>query len=452
MTKSGMVCPKWIFHCHFRQLDIRSKPSRLGSATPAAGRPSITTGRECDMRHSPKCTTTAMPNAASLWPAFGLGLAIAVGNGLARFSYALLLPAMREDLAWTYAQAGWLNTANALGYILGAASGYFLLRHASPARLFSWGLWLTLAALPLTGLHGSLASLTAARAAAGIGAAWVFSCGTALIAARYPETDGRRGTAMGVFFAGAGLGIGLSGLVVNPLLAWSGSQGWPAAWLWLGALALLLSVWPLKEALKVQRVSNAPARGALSLRGMRMALLGYFAFAAGYIVYMTFILAWLHTQHGSWQLSTLVWLVLGIGVSLSPFAWRRALEHWPPALTLSASCTATWAGTVIPLLNAHAAGLLASALVFGLGMFIAPSAIAVLVRQKLPAPQLAKGMTLFTVVFSVGQAIGPVAAGWIADEQTLRQSLLFGSGLLLAGTLLPLLGLDRKFDSPGGQG
>jgi len=29
---------------------------------------------------------------------------------------------MRDDLGWSYAQAGWLNTANALGYVLGAAA------------------------------------------------------------------------------------------------------------------------------------------------------------------------------------------------------------------------------------------------------------------------------------------------------------------------------------------
>ncbi len=43
---------------------------------------------------------------ATLWLAFGLGLAVAAGNGLARFSDALLLPAMRDDLDWTYAKTG----------------------------------------------------------------------------------------------------------------------------------------------------------------------------------------------------------------------------------------------------------------------------------------------------------------------------------------------------------
>ena len=58
---------------------------------------------------------------------------------MARFAYALLLPAMRDDLGWNYAQAGGLNTANALGYVLGAASGYLLLRRGKKQyRLVEW--------------------------------------------------------------------------------------------------------------------------------------------------------------------------------------------------------------------------------------------------------------------------------------------------------------------------
>src|SRR4051794_28977179 len=51
-----------------------------------------------------------------------LALGPAVTLGLARFSYALVLPGMRADLHWTYTQAGGVNTVNALGYLLGAVA------------------------------------------------------------------------------------------------------------------------------------------------------------------------------------------------------------------------------------------------------------------------------------------------------------------------------------------
>ncbi|MGI5290794.1 YbfB/YjiJ family MFS transporter [Nonomuraea polychroma] len=42
--------------------------------------------------------------------------------GFTRFAYALLLPPMHQELHWSYAQAGSMNTANALGYLLGVGA------------------------------------------------------------------------------------------------------------------------------------------------------------------------------------------------------------------------------------------------------------------------------------------------------------------------------------------
>jgi predicted MFS family arabinose efflux permease len=54
---------------------------------------------------------------ALLGSALLISLGAAVGHGFARFGYALLLPPMQHSLGWTYAQAGVVNSANALGYL-----------------------------------------------------------------------------------------------------------------------------------------------------------------------------------------------------------------------------------------------------------------------------------------------------------------------------------------------
>ena len=198
-------------------------------------------------------TIREMGNAAgssTLWPAFGLGLAVAVGNGLARFAYALLLPSMRADLGWSYAQAGWLNTANALGYVVGAVSGYLLLNRFSARTLFIVGLCLSFLSLGATGLHADVIWLSGQRLLSGIGAAWVFSCGNALIQVRYQHAPHLSSSATGLYFAGAGIGIAASGLVVSPLLAILGDAAWPKAWLTLGALGAVASIWPLILAMR----------------------------------------------------------------------------------------------------------------------------------------------------------------------------------------------------------
>lgn len=385
----------------------------------------------------------------SLWPAFGLGLSVAAGNGLARFAYALVLPAMRDDLHWSYAEAGWLGTANALGYVLGAVSGYVLLRRLRPSRLFSLGLVLTFVALLLTSLRADLSWLTTTRVLAGVGTAWAFACGGALVAARYQSHPALRGTATGMFFAGGGIGIALAGVCVNPLLAYTGSAGWPAAWLLLGLLATLASVWPIREARRIDGSANATSSEAMDLRGLWPSLLSYFLVACGYIVYMTFIFAWMGDRQLSWQFGTAVWLTLGGAAALSPFVWRRALDAWHPGVTLAASCVAMLLGTLLPILSASAASVLLSAACFGLGIFIAPAAVAVLVRKTMTPGQWAKGMIFYTVLFAVGQAIGPVLSGWVADRSSLSASMVFAAALLGLAGGLALVGLRRVSERMG---
>jgi predicted MFS family arabinose efflux permease len=388
-------------------------------------------------------TTPPPAHPLSLWPAFGLGLSVAAGNGLARFAYALVLPAMRDDLRWTYAQAGWLGTANALGYILGAISGYVLLRRLRPSQLFTYGLVLVFVPLLLTGLHADHLWLTTTRIAAGVGTAWAFACGGALVAARYQHHPALRGTATGVFFAGGGIGIALAGVCVNPLLAYTGSAGWPGAWLMLGGLATLASIWPMREARRIGGSANETSSEAMDLRGLWPSLLSYFLVACGYIVYMTFIFAWMRDQQLSWQFGTAVWLMLGGSAALSPFVWRRALDAWHPGVTLAASSAAMLLGTLLPILSASAASVLLSAACFGASLFIAPAAVAVLIRKTMAPGQWAKGMIFYTVLFAVGQAIGPVLSGWVADHSSLNASMVFAAALLGLAGGLALVGLKR---------
>jgi len=72
----------------------------------------------------------------TLLVACALALGTAVSLGLARFSYAMFLPPMREDLAWSYLTAGAMNTANAAGYLAGALLAPAWLRTfgTSPSR------------------------------------------------------------------------------------------------------------------------------------------------------------------------------------------------------------------------------------------------------------------------------------------------------------------------------
>ncbi|MDH0125571.1 YbfB/YjiJ family MFS transporter [Brucella intermedia GD04153] len=77
----------------------------------------------------------------------------ALGLGIARFAYGLLLPPMRENLDWSYSQAGWMNTIKAIGYIVGAMTAASVARRLGAARTYGLGAFLTVAAVLALGLR-----------------------------------------------------------------------------------------------------------------------------------------------------------------------------------------------------------------------------------------------------------------------------------------------------------
>ena len=184
--------------------------------------------------------------------AFALSLGAAVSLGLARFSYALLLPPMRDDLGWSYLVAGAMNTANAAGYLAGALAAPLLLRRLGAARAFALGMVWTALVLTAHALAVGDAALASLRLAAGMGSAVTFVAG-GLLAARLATGDAgagasRAGRILGVYYGGVGAGIVASTAVVPWLAARDVAHAWQGAWVGLGVLALLCAAgsWPVK--------------------------------------------------------------------------------------------------------------------------------------------------------------------------------------------------------------
>lgn len=142
---------------------------------------------------SQRPATTEPERLEALRLAVRLSLGSAIALGLARFSYALLLPAMKADLAWSFAQAGAMNTANAAGYLLGALAFPALSRRWRPSGLLGAGCILTALLMAACGVVSGANLLLAQRLLTGIGSALIFISGGVLAARPCIGRPARRG-------------------------------------------------------------------------------------------------------------------------------------------------------------------------------------------------------------------------------------------------------------------
>jgi predicted MFS family arabinose efflux permease len=379
------------------------------------------------------------------WVVAALSLGPAVANSFARFAYALLLPAMRAELGLNYSQAGSLNTANALGYLAGALFTMGYVSRLGNRRLFCVGMVVTVLALVGSGLTGGFVAQLCLRAVAGVGGAMVFICGAVLASNVFSDRPELSSSAIAIYFGGAGAGILLSGAGVPWLLATWGDDAWRGAWLAIGGVSALFAVLGIWAARRIEEPSSGARKRPWQISAYQAALGSYFLFGVGYIAYMTFVVAWM-VSHGASPLDVAVtWGTLGIATMLAPIAWRVPRSRWYAAKTLAAVGVILSVGAAIPLVSTSRPAMILSALFFGAAMFTAPTAVTDLVKASLPKTAWGPAVAVFTVVFAIGQAIGPVLSGWLADiTQSLYAGLAGSVAILLAASAAAMCQQDSN--------
>ena len=385
-----------------------------------------------------------------LTTALALSLGAAVALGLSRFSYGLLLPPMRDDLGWSYLLAGAMNTCNALGYFLGARATPALLRRFGVWRVLMIGSVLASVFMLMSGFVSDTTALFLQRLCAGAASALIFIAG-GVLAARLGSMHGERaGFIIGLYYGGTGIGIAASALLVPAALSSAAqhgaAHGWQSAWLALGVACLLATaVMALPaRAIGEAQLASGPAQ-RFAVKDFAYGLAGYFLFGAGYIGYMTFVVALLRQQGMSPRLITVFYTVLGLAVLASSRIWARMLDRYKGGQSLAILNAVLGAATLIPALTSAVPLIFISGLVFGAVFLSVVASTTALVRHNLPPASWSSGISAFTAVFAFGQIAGPVMVGWIADGPAgLERGLIASSVTLLAGAAVASRQKARK--------
>ena len=373
-----------------------------------------------------------------------LSLGAAISLGVTRFAYALLLPPMRADLQWSYALAGGMNTANAVGYLIGALLTPALLRRWGPSVLLIWGAALASVFMGLSGFFTDASALLLQRLLAGVASAFVLVAGSLLAVRLGAMHHARAGLLIGLYYGGTGIGIVLSAVLVPVLLqaAAGHAHGW--AWSWWGlalacVAATLALAWParvLGRPVQAERAADAATTAPVHFRwgDFAPALTGYGLFGVGYIGYMTFVIALLREQGVGPARLTVFYALLGVAVLASSRIWAGLLDRFDGGQPMTILSALLGVAILIPALTAQWAAVLVSGLLFGAVFLSVVSSTTALVRHNLPPSQWTAGISAFTIVFAGGQIVGPTVVGWIADgEGGLARGLLFSAAALWLG-------------------
>ena len=378
-----------------------------------------------------------------------ISMAAAVSLGMTRFAYALLLPPMRDDLLWSYTLAGAMNTFNAAGYLVGALLTPLVLRRLGAVRVLIGGAFAATVFMAMTGFLTDTAALLFQRFLAGVASAAVFVSGGLLAARLGAHIPSQSGLLLGVYYGGTGWGIVLSALMVPASLSWAQAQAvdhpWSWSWWFLAGLCALLSMlialirsplnrWAPESLPSVAATRSAKPAGK-AWRPWLFALLGYGCFGVGYIGYMTFVVALLREQGAMPSDITLFYAFLGIAVVVSSWVWAGLLNRYRGGQALSILSALLSVATVIPALTAAWPMMMLSGLIFGVVFLSLVASTTAMVKHNLPPEAWASGISAFTVIFALGQIVGPVVVGWIADgEGGLQRGLLFSALALLLGS------------------
>jgi predicted MFS family arabinose efflux permease len=366
-----------------------------------------------------------------------LSLTPTVSLGIGRFAYSLVLPDMRDSLGWSYSAAGFMNTINAAGYLAGALIASRLVKRFGLSASVRWGTVAAVASLALCALSGNFVVLSFARLLAGVGAAVGF-VGSGALAATVAQSQGERGNfLLSLFYAGPGSGILLSGLIAPFALQAFGPGSWWIVW-WAMTLLSAVMILPLLLTRFGPGAEIADTRPIkFAVRPVLIYLAGYFLFGAGYIAYMTFMIAYVRDIGGGAAAQSAFWCLIGASAFVTPWVWRRVLARNKGGSSTAIILAVNAIGAALPLFGHSVALLASSALVFGVSFFAVVGSTTAFVRFNYPPAAWPTAIAVLTISFGIGQTLGPVVTGAITDALgSLSYALNVGAAMLAVGAIL----------------
>ena len=354
--------------------------------------------------------TTPHPYPVRL--ALGGAVAMAAAMGIGRFVYTPILPGMMDELGLSASDAGLIAAANYIGYLIGALLGAGSWADGRERAILL--IWLALSGLLAVamGLTDNLVVFLVIRFLGGLASAFTMVFLATIVFSHLAARG--RSDLQALHFTGVGTGITISSLMIGALLL-SGAD-WRAGWYWAGALSIIGF---LVAAVLVDRgplVSDAGMREPPMPRSRALTRIiwSYGIFGFGYIVTATFLVAIVRQSEAGRLFEAAVWLATGLAGIPSTFFWAWVARRIGLCLTFAIGAVVEAVGVFASVAIDGFAGPLIGGVLLG-GTFIAITALGLQAGRLLAGPSPRRALANMTAAFGIGQIVGPLVAGGIAD-------------------------------------
>jgi predicted MFS family arabinose efflux permease len=303
----------------------------------------------------------------------------------------------------------------------------------------------------LTGMASGLVEASAGRVITGLGNAMVLAPSIALMAAWFEPR--RLGTASGVVPAGSSFALIMVGPVVPRIIAAGGGDGWRWAWYFFAAATLFIAVLAIvvtRDRPDAQRlVTRSHLRWkdiAGIMRSRRAWFLGslYFCYGFAFLLFFTYFQARLGDLGHSAGTAGILFLVLGVGGTLS-MLWGRVSDSIGRGRTLAAVLGLQAVCAVVFALWDNIAALGVGAGLFGLCGLSVPGLFGAACGDHFGSRRAAASLGFVTAFMGVGQTIGPYVGGALEDAfGSLTPSYLVSAGVFVVGAAAALFLRDKR--------
>lgn len=333
-----------------------------------------------------------------------------VSQAFGRFTYALVLPSVQDQLGITYTVAGTLGTINLAAYLVGSFGVAALSTRVSPDRIMRYGIGICVIGLGGMWWAPSLPVVVAAMVVTGFGGAtiWIPAPGvsSSLVSPRH------RALAIGTVGTGIGLGFVTAGWAARMV-----GDDWQAVYRIETLLGLVTAglLWVFLRVPAEQEMRRPSLRSLGAVPAWPFMFAAYGGFGLSMSLFVNFFVARLEEDSGfAPAVTAVVFAVFGLATVFGGPAYGSLSDRTGRSRALQVGF-GSMAGASLVLLAGNGPWPWLAAVSFGLAFSGVPAVVAAHLRDSLSIREFGAAFGVITLSFGAGQLLAPQVGGFLGD-------------------------------------